>query len=220
MPRFRLALLCALCLLAACSDSPPELAEARLIPVFEFSQEKTRPSMFVHLLVHPTSDLTLADSIALVQPDTGFVWRVTGATALENPDAPWVTGPRLAPAVGAGFSEGTYRVVYTDSSERAAQVEAPLTYLPEILSATIDTVAQYLPDNAARRLAVYDAQGFLLYFGSRGSDLGDDTAIRAKYPLAFSWRECISPPGNALGVLLPMTYANIEEITLGDETDA
>jgi hypothetical protein len=183
------------------------------MPVFEFTEGREHPQMYAYLLVRPSSDIARLDTLTLVQPSTGYHWVIHEPVTMTVRESSWVSGAKLAPEDPAeGFTEGDYTVVYTDSSERVSQIEVPLNYVPDYLESTTATFQTLMPGNATAKLAVYNVEGHLLFYGARTDELQTDDAIKARFPAVFSWREIVSPPNNATAVLLPMRYAEIQAI--------
>jgi hypothetical protein len=198
--------------LFSCSDSVPALADARLMPVFEFAAVpkdsealNSRPSLFVYLLVNPTSDIALADSMRLTHRETGFIWNIANPLVMQTRNAVWVSGPRLAPYDSSeGFAEGAYLVAYIDTSGRFSERIVQLTYAQELKTTTAQTVASLMPETATTKIVIYDEEENVIYYGVRDENIQTDDLLKRSYPDAFSYRECISPPDNAVMALLPM----------------
>jgi hypothetical protein len=182
------------------------------MPVFEYADDVAPPRMYAYLLVRPASDVARIQSLTLRQPATGFQWLITQTAAMTVRDATWVTGARLAPEDPAGFDEGEYEVIYTDSSDRVSRLVTTLNYVPDYLTSTTATFRELMSENATAKLAVYDVEGQMLYFGPRSDDLADADAIKRRYPDYFSWREIVSPPNNAVAAVLPLHFADFQNI--------
>jgi hypothetical protein len=189
----------------SCSDSVPALADARLMPVFEFATENARPSLFVYLLANPTSDIALADSMRLTHRATGFVWNIANPLVMQTRNAVWVSGPRLAPYDSSeGFAEGAYLVAYIDTSGRISERAVQLVYAQGLKTATAQTVASLMPENASTKIVIYDEEENVIYYGDRDENIGTNDLLKRSYPDAFSYRECIALPNNAVMALLPV----------------
>jgi hypothetical protein len=197
--------------LFSCSDSVPALADARLMPVFEFAAVpkdsealNSRPSLFVYLLANPTSDIALADSMQLTHRETGFVWNIANPLVMQTRNGVWVSGPRLAPYDSSeGFAEGAYLVSYIDTSGRISERAVQLSYSQGLKTATVQTVASLMPENSTTKIVIYDEEDNVIYYGVRDENIGTNDLLKRSYPDAFSYRECISPPDNAVMALLP-----------------
>jgi hypothetical protein len=191
--------------LFSCADSIPALADARLMPVFEFTTANARPSMFVYLLAYPTSDIALADSMRLTHRETGFVWNIANPLVMQTRNAVWVSGPRLAPYDNSeGFAEGAYLVSYIDTSGRHSEQAVQLAYSQGLKKATAETAASLMPENADTKIVIYNEEDDVIYYGVRDENIGTDDMLKRSYPDAFSYRECISPPDNTVMALLPV----------------
>jgi hypothetical protein len=182
------------------------------MPVFEFDAVpkdsealNSRPSLFVYLLANPTSDIALADSMRLTHRETGFVWNITNPLVMQTRNAVWVSGPRLAPYDSSeGFAEGTYLIAYIDTSGRLSERAVQLAYSQGLKTATAQTVASLMPEDASRKIAIYDEADNLIYYGVRDENIQTNELLKRSYPDASSYRECISPPTNAVMALLPV----------------
>jgi hypothetical protein len=198
--------------LFSCADSIPALVDARLMPVFEFAAVpkdsevlSSRPSMFVYLLANPTSEIALADSMRLTHRETGFVWNIANPLVMQTRNDVWVSGPRLAPYDNLeGFAEGAYLVAYIDTSGRISERTVQLAYIQGLKTATTQTVSSLMPADASTKIAIYDEEDNVIYYGVRDENIQTDDMLMQSYPDAFSYRECISPPDNAVMALLPM----------------
>jgi hypothetical protein len=196
-----------LLLIASCADSVPAIADAKLMTVFEFSAEGAHPSMFLFEMVYPTSNIDFADSLRLTHPASGFVWKSINPLELRDNNVVWICSPRLAPYNNEdGFAEGQYLAAYTDTSGRVSERAVQLAFPEGLKTATAQTAAALLPENAVTKIAVYDEDDNLLYYGERSDDMTANDEIHSRYPTAFSYRECISTSGNAVTVLLPPVY--------------
>jgi hypothetical protein len=196
-----------LLLIFSCADSVPAIADAKLMAVFEFSAEGARPSMFLFEMVYPTSTIDFADSLLLTHPASGFVWKSINPLELRNNNVVWICSPRLAPYNNEeGFAEGQYLATYTDTSGRVSERTVRLVFPQGLKTSTTQTVAALLPENTVRKIAVYDEDENLLYYGERSDGVTTNDEIHSHYSTAFSYRECISTSGNTVTVLLPPVY--------------
>jgi hypothetical protein len=89
-----------------------------------------------------------------------------------------------------------------------ARLPLALQYASAYLTTTTATFMQLMPGDAVTKLAVYDVEGQLIFFGPRAADMSDDDALKRKFPDAVTWREIVSPPDNSLAVLLPLHFAD------------
>jgi hypothetical protein len=196
-----------LCLLSACSDSIPAITGTRLIPVFDFSSPESRGAPHVCLLVQVSSDIGFAGSLRLTHLSTGYVWNIGNPLILEAPGEAWAASPRLSPAGAAsGFSEGEYRASYIDTAGRNAESSLTLQYPQALRTAEGRSVRAAMPAGSIEKIAVYDGEDNLLYYGERASRLQNDAALRQAYPAAVFYRECLCAPDNGAICILPPAY--------------
>jgi hypothetical protein len=196
-----------LCVLASCTDSVPALFDARLLPVFDFASDTARSVLYVHVLAQPASSLDLADSLKLTHSETGFAWNIDAPITLQGSGGVWLASPRLAPQDRTqGFAPGAYRIAYMDTAGRVAERSLDLAFPAALKTASAKTAASALPGETAAKIAIYDQDGNLLYFGDRAQTLSADGQILQRYSAAFSYRECLIPQDNSLAVLLPLVY--------------
>ncbi|MDR3283735.1 MAG: hypothetical protein LBS97_00975 [Treponema sp.] len=200
-----------LTLLFSCSDSLPAIADVKLMPVFEFDSENGRPLMYVYLLAQVSSNLDFADSLRLTQTETGYVWNIENPITLDSQIDVWLGSPPIMPYdQGKGFLPGSYRVSYIDTSGRTTERGVTFSYPSELRTATVKTVLDLLPQTSVVRIAIYDMDDQLLFWGERNQDLQTLEGILKRYPAAFSYRECRVSPDNGPVILFPLVTVATE----------
>jgi hypothetical protein len=197
----------------SCKDEVPGILDIRFKVVFDFPSYGDPPETYAMLFLQPSTDVDFAAKIVLRHIQSGYEWHINEPSVLWEGETAWVGSAHLVnPGIEgtALFPQGNFLLRYIDTSERESETTLTLVYPTELEAARADGAAELLPPSSAHRFALYDSEERLVYFGEKRRNWLDFYAIQRDIPRAAYSRECISTPGYAAVVVLPMLQGSAE----------
>ena len=126
----------------------------------------------------------------------GYTWKIEKPSRVFDADNNfvWIGSANIACAPGTEFASGEYRLLYTDKASMKAETSFFVQKMQPVKNVKLDTYK-------TERLAVFDAEGFLLGYNIEKERIAR-SEIAEKYPGAFYTRRIlIAPDGQSLAAL-------------------
>lgn len=161
------SVLCILCLCAGCAGSDAELESASGIVVLDYRAEGAPPSVRLSVFAQTASDARRAESLKIASEATGFEWAADEPLVMEADKSRFVYYPDFVTAAPEKIPAGAYRLDYTDAEGNCVQSLFSVSYPEELADSDAAAAETFFQGRAEERLAVYDGNGVLLYFGER-----------------------------------------------------
>ncbi len=186
----------------SCSDTEPEVDDAEVFLVLDYSS--TPPVSRLAVFVEVESDVRLASGITVQNEETGFKWTCENPIRFDGKDKKsWAGSTSLSVPLGMSIPCGKYTLTYTDFAEREAEVEFYLDYPSELLEASSLSFPDILDSSAVKNIALYNSDSSLLYFGEEKEEWVDSSSILSDFKSAKTLRVCYTIKESSVISLMP-----------------
>ena len=201
MKRFVLSVFIIVCFLfTACPSPQPSFDDVRTAVIYDYEDMHKAPVMRMAVFVRLHAQSQTNGTLTLTSG--GYTWKIEKPSRVFDADNNyvWIGSANIACADGTEFTSGEYRLLYTDKASMKAETSFFVQKMQPVKNVKLDTYK-------TERLAVFDAEGFLLGYNIE-KELIARSEIAEKYPGAFYTRRIlIAPDGQSLAALpsVPLT---------------
>lgn len=198
------AVFCGISILVSCSDSVPSVSSVSPSVVFDYASEDAEPSVRLSLFALAESDFLRASKINVYNENTGLEWECSSLRKISDEGKNnWAGYSNFVSSDGVQIPKGRYSLVYEDASERECEVPFYVNYDSALYESRPKDFPWVMSGNRMQRLAVYDKDGMLLYFGERKNNWSDDKKILLDFANADTFRICWLYAGNTVICMMP-----------------
>ena len=188
---------------SSCSNVAPNIDVIQDTVVFDFPDSKSTPSMRLSVFVQTAADERKVDSVRLVHDASGLEWVCNSPRKVgETEKTVWAGYTNFVPATGSSIPLGLYTFHYVDMAGEESQSQFRVSYPESILKCTPENILSEIR-NYDELVAVYDADGILLYLGPRLENWSGDGDIKKSYGLAEKIRVCYRMEGGSVICMMP-----------------
>ena len=140
----------------SCSQVVPELMQPDYSIVFDYNDEVSAPEARLSLFYSSASDVRRYNRVTLVSLDTGYIW-----------DTP----------------TGKYEITYINADEKECRGYLDISYDTGFYDVLLPELSEVMhKSNGIEKIAIYDEQYLLLYFGERKKEFQTTRGIWNQYP--------------------------------------
>ncbi len=167
---------------ASCSQSAPEVASTDYSVIFDYNDEKTLPQARLSVFALSASDVRRYQKIKITNFETGYTWETDVIDILEANEQQWAGCTNLKAPENEVLPCGQYELTYYNADEKECtvvlDVQYDLAFYNVVLSALSDVMTK---KNGIEKIAIYDKEHILIYFGERTQELKSTRDIWIKY---------------------------------------
>ena len=152
----------------ACSQVTPEIASTDYSVIFDYIDEENLPSARLSVFAASASDVRRYSKISITSLDTGLYWETEDIERLENEEVQWAGCTNLVAPDEEKLPVGKYEITYYNADEKEYTVNLEVRYDLGVYDVLLSNLADYMTEkNGIERIAVYDKEHILIYFGVR-----------------------------------------------------
>lgn len=186
----------------ACPSPQPSFDDVRTAVIYDYESMEKAPVMRMAVFVRLHAQSQTNGTLTLSLPAAGYTWKIEKPSRVFDSDKGfvWLGSTNIACAPGTEFAGGEYRLLYTDKASMKAETLFFVQKPQPVKNVKLDAYK-------TERLAVFDAEGFLLGYNIEKERIAR-SEIAEKYPGAFYTRRIlIAPDGQSLAALpsVPLT---------------
>ncbi len=190
--------------LSACSDSEPVLTGIDAYIVLDYPDESSVPSSRLSVFAQTNENVRRVSSVRALHKESGQEWVCQEPRKISDTKRKfWAGYTNFVPAEGSQIPSGKYEFFYEDMAGRQAETAFSITYDESLLSVPASELKQKIGSAYKEKIALYNAEGLLMYYGDRKEKWKDNKAIRNEYSLASSLRICYIITGSNAVCMMP-----------------
>lgn len=210
---FFLILLISSVLVFSCSDSDPEISDARGFVVFDYAAEKSNPAIKLAAFAEAASEVQRVDSVSIKNRSTGYEWTSFNPVLLSDEKKKWAGCSDFVSPAGQNIPTGIYDLTYTDAQNKAVSKTFSIFYNDDFITSDSSEVESLLGDSKQEEICVYSEKGTLLYYGLRKSNWSENKNIFTSVKDSSYYRICYISPDRMVYCLMPPVYKSTENTT-------
>ena len=188
----------------SCADTAPEVVASNATVIFDYKDAETPPQMRLSVFAETGSDARRVSSIRIAPKTGGYEWTAEDPLLVGADGRQWAGYTNFAVPAGSTVPLGLYDLFYTDAEEHTVRTDFSVVYPEKLAGSKSSDVRNILGPSAKEILAVYTADGTLIYYDVRKPEWADDEAVWNEMKLASSIRTCWTLADNSVVCLMPV----------------
>ena len=157
---------------ASCSQNSPELYNADYSIVFDYADETSKPSARLSVFATSNSEVRRYNRIQIQSLESGYIWDTDIVAKLEAEDLQWAGCTNIVAPEDEKLPKGKYQVTYFNADEKEYSVTIDVNYDTEFYDLLLPALPDFMTKNRGiEKIAIYDKQHIMIYFGNRTSEL-------------------------------------------------
>jgi hypothetical protein len=152
----------------SCSQNTPELSVTDYSIIFDYENQETAPSARLSIFAASSSDVRRYERIRVTSLETGFTWETDQISRMENEEVQWAGCSNFVAPEDEKLPVGKYEITYYNADEKECTVNLEVRYDIGFYDVLLNELADYMADkDGIEKIAVYDKEHILIYFGNR-----------------------------------------------------
>ena len=166
----------------SCSQNTPELTTSDYSVIFDYENEDLPPEARLSIFAASASDVRRYERIRITSVETGLCWEVDNLTRLESEDIQWAGCTNLVAPENEQLPSGQYEITYFNADEKECTVKLDVHYDLALYDVLLSGLADYMAEKRGiEKIAVYDKQHIMIYFGDRTEEFKTTRDIWNRY---------------------------------------
>lgn len=200
-------------LFASCSQNLPEVKQANGTIVFEYENEDSFPNARMTVFVESVSDPRRYDTIKVQSYNQDFEWETEEISMIQGTKKKYAGYTNFVMPEGEKFPAGRYNAVYINADEEEVSSDFSIDYdlaLYEIKAS--DLPAFMKKHNGTNKIAIYNQQEMLIFFGEKNNDLRTTRDIWNQFREADSFQEIWEAGNRTVICVLPKELVRPDKV--------
>lgn len=169
-------------LFISCSQNTPELSATDYSVIFDYEKEDSLPSARLVVFASSASDVRRYEKITITSLETGYYWQADNLVKLEAENLQWAGYTNLVAPENEQLPIGQYQITYQNADEKECSLTLDIRYDVELYEVLLSGLADYMAEkNGIEKIAVYDKEHILIYFGDRTEEFKTTRDIWNRY---------------------------------------
>lgn len=166
---------------AGCMQVVPEVAETDCSVIFEYSDDE-KPSARLSVFAHSNTDVRRYEKMEIACADSDFSWETYDLSTITDGEVQWVGNTNFIVPEGSIIPVGIYEMTFYNADGESESINVKINYDEKYYSFTeIQAEEAALKDGGRKRIAIYNYDKILVYFGQITDNLNSDFKIRENY---------------------------------------
>ena len=197
--------------ITSCSQVTPEVISPEYSVIFEYEDEKSNPKARMSIFAESISDVNRYDRIRIVCENGGYIWDFDEIAMFSNQKRSWAGNTNLVMPQNQVFPSGKYELTFYNADEKDTSVILNVNYDSSFYKLTSSESENLLKNkNAVTKIAVYDKNRTMIYFGEKSSSFKSSTEIWNTFSNAKYYQDIIITPENNVMCIMPEKEVSLE----------
>ena len=198
-------------LISSCSQVTPEIISPEYSVIFEYEDEKSNPKARMSIFAESISDVNRYDRIRIVCENGGYIWDFSEISTFTDKKRSWVGNTNLMMPQNQVFPSGKYELTFYNADEKETTEVINVNYDSSFYKMTSSESENLLKNkNAITKIAIYDKNRQMIYFGEKSSSFNSPRGIWNKFSNAKYYQDIIITPGNYVICIMPQKEVSLE----------
>lgn len=173
----------------SCSQNTPEITSTDYSIIFDYTDENTPPSASLSIFSSSASDVRRYQRIRITSLETGYYWETENLSRLESEETQWTGCTNLVAPESEKLPVGIYEITYFNADEKEYSLTLDVKYDLEFYDVLLPALPEYMSKNRGiEKIAVYDKEHILIYFGDRTEEFMNTRSIWFRYRNASTYQ--------------------------------
>ena len=195
----------------SCSQVTPEVISPEYSVIFEYEDEKSNPKARMSIFVESLTDVNRYERIRVYCENGGYIWDFNEIATFTNKNRSWTGNTNLKMPQNQIFPSGKYELIFYNADEKDTSVILNVNYDSSFYKLTSSESENLLKNkNAVTKIAVYDKNRTMIYFGEKTSSFKSSTEIWNTFSNAKYYQDIIITPENNVMCIMPEKEVSLE----------
>lgn len=200
-----------LILISSCSQVTPEIISPEYSVIFEYEDEKSNPKARMSIFAESLTEPNRYDRIKVYCENGGYIWDFDEIAMFSNQKRSWAGNTNLVMPQNQVFPSGKYELTFYNADEKDTSVVVNVNYDSSFYKLTSSESENLLKNkNAVTKIAVYDKNRTMIYFGEKTSSFKSSTEIWNTFSNAKYYQDIIITPENNVMCIMPEKEVSLE----------
>ena len=176
-------------LFISCSQNLPEAYSTDYSVIFDYSDEASAPEARLSVFSASSSDVRRYQKIQITSLETGYIWETDYLVQMQSDDTQWIGCTNLAAPEDEKLPVGTYEIVFYNADEKQCKLRLEVNYDAAFYDVLLPALPQLMKEkHGIEKIAVYDKDHILIYFGERTKEFQTTRDIWNRYRDASTYQ--------------------------------
>lgn len=201
----------------SCSQNAPEIRQVNYSIIFDFQNvTEENPNARLSIFIDSGSEVRRYERMRITSLETGYIWDSDEIAMIEYEKMQWAGSTNLVVPETEIIPTGKYEVTFYNADEKSESVYVNIDYDQDLYDLKKEEVPEEMKNlNGIRKIAIYNVEDELLYFGERTSELDTKRDIYLTFNDAEYFQDIWCTSGNYLMVIMPQ-----EKVTESQEENS
>jgi len=178
-----------LLILAGCSNSLTELKSSSVSVIFDYEEEDKTPTVHLAAFTEPSNNVRRCKSLTLICNENNYKWNTEDVFKFQFNNKYYAGFANFMMPEGEKVQNGKYELYYCEADESEYLYSTILEYNNSFYDLKTDEAQKLINQSGfTQKLAVYNANQTLLYFGEYKSEFRNKKNILRNFTDAESIR--------------------------------
>lgn len=169
-------------ILSACSNSVTELKSSSVGVIFDYQNETDLPSVHLSVFAEPGTNVRRCKELKLISKDTLYEWTTEVILKYQFNNRYFAGYTNFVMPEGEKIPSGRYEIKYTEFDGKKCSVNTRLRYNSDFYQMNSKSAEEIINSGKyEKKLAIYDGNHVLLYFGELNSEHKNNSNIINRY---------------------------------------
>lgn len=198
---------------ASCSQNLPEIGQANTSVIFEYEDTESLPKARFSVFVDSVSNPRRFASLRVRSEEENYEWEIDDLIMFETSEKTFAGYTNFVMPEGLEIPKGKYSVIFTNADEEEIEKEFYIDYNSDFYELKSTEIPDYMKKRSANnKIAIYDNDSLLIYYGERNKDFKTTRDIWNKYQNAEFFNDIWSMSGNTVICILPQELVKPEKV--------
>ena len=159
-------------LFASCSQNTPEIDSTDYSIIFDYKDDTSAPEARLSVFASSGSDVRRYQRIKITSLETDWCWDTQVLTQIDGEEGQWVGCTNLLAPENEKLPSGFYELTYYNADEKEYTLKIDVKYDADFYDVLLPALPELMAQKRGiEKLAVYDKDHILIYFGDRTNEL-------------------------------------------------
>lgn len=174
----------------SCTQVTPELTQSDYSIIFDYENDEALPSARLSLFMASDSNVRRYQRIKITALETGYIWDTDIIAMLESEGTQWAGLTNLVAPENEKLPCGKYEVTYYNADEKECTINLEIKYDIDFYDVLLSALPEVMKEKRGiEKIAIYDKEHILIYFGDRTQELQSARGIWNVYRDAGTYQE-------------------------------
>lgn len=189
----------------SCSQNTPEMRNVSYSVIYDYEDGETNPDARLSLFIESESDVRRYERIVVKSNNQGYIWDIDDIKKVQLDNIQYAGVTNLKVPENEIIPSGTYVIKCINADEKETELNVTINYDDVFYELKESEVAEKMREkNGFKKIAIYDKDNIMIYFGVRTKDMQSNRDIWNFYRNAAYYQDIWCIPDNTIMCILPV----------------